>query len=97
MKTIEEIRSILQAHAEELRTRFGITNLALFGSVARGDAREDSDVDILADVPLRLNLFDLMEAELSLCDMLGQNVELLPRGEIRHELRERILAEAVEV
>jgi predicted nucleotidyltransferase len=58
MKTLSEIQSILRAHAAELHERFGISNLAMSGSVVRGEATEKSDVDILADIPLRLNLFD---------------------------------------
>lgn len=97
MKTLSEIQTILRAHAGELRERYGISSLAVFGSVVRGEATEKSDVDILADIPLRLNLFDLMEAELYLCDILGANVDLIPRGELRQELRERILSEAIAV
>ena len=66
MKTLKEIKSILHDHSEELYERYGITNIAVFGSVVRGEVEEGSDIDILADVPLRLNLFDLMEVELYL-------------------------------
>ena len=97
MKTLSEIRKILQDHAEILRLRYGITNIAVFGSVVRGEASENSDVDILADIPLSINFIDLMGVELYLCDMLGVNVDLVPRGEIRPQLRERILSEAVEI
>ena len=97
MKAFKEIQSILSAHAAELHERYGITNLAVFGSVVRGEAAEKSDVDIMADIPLRLNLFDLMGVELYLSDLLGANVDLVPRGEIRQELRDRIISEAVPV
>jgi len=46
MKTFPEIRTVLHAHVKELQMRYGITNLAVFGSVVRGEAREGSDVDI---------------------------------------------------
>lgn len=97
MKTLKEIKSILHEHSGELYERYGITNIAVFGSVARGEVVEESDIDILADVPLRLNLFDLMEVELYLCDLLGADVDLIPRSEIRRELRKQILSEAVPV
>jgi predicted nucleotidyltransferase len=42
MKTLKEIQTILHAHADELRERYGITHLAVFGSVVRGEAREDT-------------------------------------------------------
>lgn len=95
MKTLREIRSILRAHSEDLRERFGVTNLAIFGSVVRGEATEKSDVDILADIPISVNFIELMGVELALCDLLDANVDLIPRGEIRRELRDQILSEAV--
>ena len=97
MKKIDEIRAILREHADELYERYGVKNLAVFGSVVRGEAKENSDVDILADVPLSVNFIDLMGVELYLCDLLGMNVDLIPRGEIRRELREQILSEAMPV
>lgn len=97
MKTFEEIRTILRAHTGDLQEHFGITNLAVFGSVVRGEARQDSDVDILADIPLSLNFIKLMEAEIYLSDMLSCNVDLIPRGEIRRELRSYILSEAIAI
>jgi uncharacterized protein len=97
MRTFGDIQTILASRREEFQHRFGITNLAVFGSVVRGEAREGSDVDILADIPPHMNLFDLMEAELYLCDLLDMDVDLVSRAEIRPELRERILAEAVTI
>jgi uncharacterized protein len=97
MKSFLEIQTILRTNAPLLRERYGVTNLAIFGSVVRGEATHKSDVDILADVPLSVNFIDLMGVELFLCDLLGMNVDLIPRGEIRHELRERILSEAVPI
>ncbi|MBN2035168.1 MAG: nucleotidyltransferase family protein [Chitinispirillaceae bacterium] len=97
MKTLEEIRVILHEHADELRERYHITNLAVFGSVARGEATEKSDVDVLADCASGMGLFELCSAENHLCDILGMEVDLVPRKGIRHEFRERILDEAVAV
>jgi len=97
MKKHDEIVKILRSHTDELLQRYGITNIALFGSVVRGESTEKSDIDILADIPLSLNFIDLMGAELYLCDLLDANIDLIPRGEIRRELLERILSEAVAV
>lgn len=97
MKPLEEIRSILHAHAKELRKRCGITNLAVFGSVVRGEAGANSDVDILADFSGPFGLLELCAAENYLCDLLGVEVDLIPRKSVRPELKERILREAVAV
>lgn len=50
MKTKEELTTLIAAHAEELRTVFGVRSLQLFGSVSRDEQREDSDVDVCVDM-----------------------------------------------
>jgi predicted nucleotidyltransferase len=97
MKTLKEIQTILHAHADELRERYGITNLAVFGSVVRGEAREDSDVDVLAEVVHPIGLIGLVGAENYLSDLLGVKVDLVLKRSVRRELREQIYGEAVAV
>jgi predicted nucleotidyltransferase len=97
MKTLSEIRTILRAHADELRERYGMSELAVFGSVARGEAREGSDVDIIAHVPENMSILGVVSAENCLSELLGCKVDLVPRSDIRRELRGRILGEAVGV
>lgn len=97
MKTFKEIQSILHAHAAELRSRYGISNIAIFGSVVRGEATEKSDVDIIADIPENVSLLGVISVENCLTDLLGVKVDFIPRSDIRLELREHILNEAVAV
>ena len=54
MRTTQEYIATLKQHAPILRERFGMTSMSLFGSVARGEQREDSDVDVLVDMPATL-------------------------------------------
>lgn len=56
MRTAKEYIDLISAHADELRSQFGIRSLRLFGSVSRGEQREDSDVDICVDMEPRLYL-----------------------------------------
>ncbi|MBR6017512.1 MAG: nucleotidyltransferase family protein [Paludibacteraceae bacterium] len=51
MKSTSDYIAILKQHAPILRDRYGMTSMQLFGSVARGEQREDSDVDVLVDIP----------------------------------------------
>lgn len=97
MKTLSEIQTILRQHASELRERYGITNLAIFGSVVRGEATEKSDVDMLAEVERPIGLIALCGAENYLEDLLGVKVDLVLRDGVRPELKERIYSEAVAV
>ncbi len=97
MKSLIEIKTILCAHSDELRKRYGITSLAVFGSVVRGEARENSDVDILAVFERPIGMLALCSAENYLISLLGGEVDLVPREDVRAELRDRIYAEAVAV
>jgi len=97
MKTLAEIRVILHSHESALRRRFGITELSVFGSVVRGEADEDSDVDILATFSVPVGLLKLIDAEYYLSDLLGSKVDLIPSDEVRPELQDRIFREAVPV
>ena len=75
--------------------RNGASNPRLFGSVARGDERSDSDVDILVNEKPRLSLFTLVALEEELAALLGVKVDVVTDGEIPARARSRIYAEAV--
>lgn len=94
----DEAMKILRAHERELRA-LGVIRLALFGSVARGDARPDSDVDVMVDIDenRKFSLIDLAGLRLYLCDILGREVDIAERDGLKPYLRENILAEAVDV
>ena len=70
---------ILRAHEAELR-RAGVRRLSMFGSVARGDAGIDSDVDLAVDLDpgARIGLFALGALERRLSGLLGRSVDLVP-------------------
>ena len=90
--------AILRAHAEELRAQ-GVIRLALFGSLLRDDAGEDSDVDLLVDLDPehQLSLIDFAGLRLRLSDLLGRDVDLVLRDKLRPHLRKTILDEARDV
>jgi uncharacterized protein len=97
MKNLSEIQSIVRVHVGELHQRFGIVSLAVFGSVARGEAKEESDVDILAVFDRSIGLLALCSAENYLIELLGIDVDLIPREDVRPELRDQIYSEAVAI
>ena len=51
VKNLEEIKEILSAYKEQLRERFGVKEIGIFGSYVRGEQRVDSDIDILVELP----------------------------------------------
>ena len=66
---------MLSSHASELQSRFGISSLRLFGSVARGEQTDDSDIDVLVDMPATLRAYG--GAQVYLEDLLGRDVDLI--------------------
>jgi predicted nucleotidyltransferase len=94
----EEVVSKLKADEPHLRAR-GVTRLALFGSVVRGEERPDSDVDILIDVDpnVKFSLLDHAGVMNRLEDLLGRPVEVCRRETLKPLLRDRILAEAMDI
>lgn len=95
MQTSRDILAILREHRPSLSRRYPIRRMALFGSWARGEAREDSDVDILVDVDpsIGLRFVDLGD---ELERALGRRVDLVSRRAIKPELWERIRPELID-
>jgi uncharacterized protein len=73
----------------------GVQNLRVFGSVARGQDRPDSDVDLLADLPPGLSLFGLARVQADLEAILGAPVDLVPAQDLRPGVRARVKDELV--
>lgn len=87
----------LRAHERELRERFHVRSLALFGSSARGQAGPASDVDLLVEFDRPIGLLHLSATALRLEGVLQRPVDLVLRRALRPELRGSVLAEAVNV
>lgn len=91
---------VLQTLAEskpELARRFGVTDLALFGSMARGDAHAGSDVDILVTFAGPATSARYFGVQFLLEDLLGRPVDLVTEKALRAELRPYVEREAVRV
>lgn len=92
------IRELLGGKREQIlgiAARHGASNVRVFGSVARGDAREESDVDILVDLAPGRSLLDHAALMVDLEDLLGRRVDVATERGLKPHVRERILREAV--
>ncbi len=92
------IEELLGTKREEiLRTaaRHGARNVRVFGSVARGEADERSDVDFPVDLEPGRGLFDLGGLLMDLLELLGRRVDVVTERGLKIRVRERVLREAV--
>ena len=94
--TLDEVRRLIAPEAAALR-ECGVTELHVFGWVARGQARAASDVDVIVDYDpdSEFNLFDLAGVQRRLSERLGVNVDVVTRDGIHRRIRDRVLEEAV--
>jgi uncharacterized protein len=85
---------IIAEHEGELRA-LGVRSLSIFGSVARDQAGPESDIDLLVEFDRPVGYFHLFDVQDRLEALLGCKVDLITRGGLRSEMRDRILTEAV--
>lgn len=92
------LKELLQENREEIlkiATQHGAYNLRIFGSVARGEERQDSDVDFLVEMEGDRNLLDRIGLMQDLEDLLGRKVDVATVKVLRDFCRESILKDAV--
>jgi len=88
---------LLGQHRVHLARRYGVTGLALFGSTVRGEARKDSDIDILVGFDGPATSVRYFGVQLNLEDLLGRRVDLVTEKALRSELRPYVEREAIRV
>ena len=94
---LEDVKITLAAHKAELKDR-GIKSLAVFGSVARGDAGPNSDVDLLVEFDRAVGLFHFIHVRDYLEHLLnGAQIDMVMREAVCEELKEDIYEEAINV
>jgi predicted nucleotidyltransferase len=97
MKNIDKIKKLLAEHRNELRREYKIIEIGIFGSYIRGEQKRKSDIDILVKFEEPISLLDLVGAENYLSELLKIKVDLIPKEDLRPELKNIILKETVYV
>lgn len=93
----KDVLRILQKERQELVDRYNISALSVFGSVARDEAREDSDVDILVEFNHPIGLFQFIELQQRLETILRCKVDLGTPRSLKPRIKDRVLQEAIHV
>jgi predicted nucleotidyltransferase len=94
--TLDNVLTTLRAHESELR-RMGVAHAAVFGSVSRGQAGEDSDVDVLVELDQErpIGIFEYARLKLYVNELLDGSGDVVNRRTIKPLLRESFLRDAV--
>jgi predicted nucleotidyltransferase len=90
-------RTLLEQKREEilrLAALHGAANVRVFGSVARGDDREDSDIDLLVHMEDGRSLLDMIGFAQDVGDAIGRKIDVVDDESLHHVIREHVLAEA---
>jgi predicted nucleotidyltransferase len=90
----DEVLALLKSRKRHLK-KFGVQSISIFGSVARNQARKNSDVDILVDFEKPVGLFAYARLKMYLEEILEHPVDLVTPEALRQEFREDILREAI--
>ena len=96
-KSLDEIKEIIEKHKEELRGQYGVKEIGVFGSLVRGEAKEESAVDILVEFEKPIGFFKFLELEEYLSDLIGRKVDLASKKALKPHIRKYILEEVVTV
>lgn len=92
---IESIRRTISVHRDELRERYGVAWIGVFGSYVRDQQTASSDVDVLVTFKTPPSLLEFVALENYLSDLLGTEVDLVMRDALKPHLSRRILDEVV--
>jgi predicted nucleotidyltransferase len=94
--TLSHVLDALHTHEADLRQR-GVCHAAVFGSVARGEARPDSDIDVLVELDPQqpMGLFEYARLKIHIAELLGGSTDVVNRKTLKPLLRDAILRDAV--
>lgn len=95
MKTLEDIKQTLAQSKPLLWENYHITKVGIFGSYARGEQTEQSDVDVLIDYEQAPTLFKLVELRNYLSELMEMKVDVVTKNGLKPRIRDRVLSEVI--
>lgn len=95
MRTLDDIMIRLRALQPALQARYPIRTMGVFGSYARGEQRDDSDLDLLVELGDSMDLIAYAGLQLELSEALGLRVDLVEREALRPRLAPTVLSEVI--
>jgi len=97
MKTLEEVKAILEANKDNLKEKYKIKTIGIYGSLVRGEQKRRSDIDILVDFEVTIGFFKFLEMEEYLSELVGTKVDLVSRKALKPRIGKYILQEVIQI
>ena len=97
VQDVQGIKRILLQHKGELREKFKVKTIGVFGSYVRGEQKEKSDVDVLVEFEEPVGLFEFMDLEEYLTGLLGVKVDLVSKKALKPHIGKHILEEVISI
>jgi predicted nucleotidyltransferase len=97
MKNLDDLKQILSVQKQSLCNRYQLTALGIFGSYARGEQTEASDVDILVDYEISPTFVELVELRDYLSEILDLKVDVVTKNGLKNRIRDYVLAEIIDI
>lgn len=93
MKSLSEIKKIIQQHKEDLKEKYAVKEIGIFGSCARGEQDESSDIDILVELEKPVGIVKFLKLEKHLSLLLEAKVEIVTKKALKPYIGRQILQE----
>lgn len=93
MKPLEQIKQIIQQHKAELKTKYYVREIGIFGSYVRGEQATNSDIDILIELDKPIGFVKFMKLEKYISDLIGIKADLVTKKALKPYIGKRILQE----
>lgn len=93
--TLKDMEAILRERRDELSRDYAVAEIGVFGSYARSEATEESDIDILVEFSRPIGFFKFLELEEKLGEWLGAKVDLVTKAALKPRIGRRILDEVI--
>lgn len=95
MKPLQEIQDIIQQHKLDLAEKYGVAEIGIFGSIVRGEARDNSDVDVLVEFDRPIGLLKFVNMERYLEGLIDAKVDLVMKKALKPRIGKHILEEVI--
>lgn len=95
MKKVEEIKKTINGHKPFLKKKFKVKEIGIFGSYVKGEQKKKSDLDVLVEFKGAISLFEFMDMEEFLGQILGVKVDLVSKKALKPRIGKHILEEVI--